>query len=132
MVNLKMKEHVNIMKSHENQPETIKNMKTYENTLKNHENQPKTVKNHNMKNIINNGKVQIIASVAMVISVQKISLSHHFEKKTIAITAPQKFGHRSSLYSGLRICVACEAFSKSHAKHLVNRDYETLLFGDFG
>ena len=82
-----MKDHVNILKSHQNQPETIKeNKKTYENTLKNHEDQPKIVKNHNIKNIINDGQR----------------------------------------------CVGCAAFSKSHAKHLVNRDYETLLLGDFG
>ena len=68
-------------KTYENQPETIKeNMKTYENTLKNHEDQPKIVKNHNIKNIINDGQVQIIASVAMVTAVQK--------------TSPQKKDHR--------------------------------------
>ena len=99
-------------------------MKIFENL----EDQPKIVKNHNIKNIINNGQVRIIASVAMVTAVQKTWL----QKKTIAITAPQKFDHRSSLHSGLRIGVACAAFSKSHAKHLVNRDYETLLLGDFG
>ena len=94
----------------------------------NHQDQPKIVKNHNIKNIINDGQVRIIASVAMVTAVQKTWL----QKKTIAITAPQKFDHRLSLHSGLRIGVACAAFSKSHAKHLVNRDYETLLLGDFG
>ena len=91
--------------------------------FENHEDQPKIVKNHNIKNIINDGQVRI-----MVTAVQKTTL----QKKIIAITAPQKFDHRSSLHSGLRIGVACAAFSKSHAKHLVNRDYETLLLGDFG
>ena len=28
---------------------------------------------------------------------KKTSVSHRFEKKTIAIASPQKFGHRSSL-----------------------------------
>ena len=56
-------------------------MKSNENTLKSHENQPKNVKNITSKNLANNCQVQIIASVALVICVQKTLISLRFLKK---------------------------------------------------
>ena len=48
------------MNEHENQLESMKNQ---ESTLGKHENQPKIVKKHN---IVNDGQIRIIATVAMV------------------------------------------------------------------
>ena len=51
----------------------------------------KTIQKHdkpkNRENIVNDGSVQIIASVAVVTFVQETSVSHRFEKETIAITS---------------------------------------------
>ena len=54
----------------------------------------KNVKNYNIENIVNDGQVQIIASVAMVTFFQKTSVS--LRKKAITIPSPQKFDHRLS------------------------------------
>ena len=62
-------------------------MKTYQKlckTIKTLENQPIMVKT------ITSKKVQITARVAMVMCVPKTSVSHHFEKRIIAIASPQK------------------------------------------
>ena len=55
------------------------------------------MKTKTSKNIVNDGEVQINASVEAVTCAQKTSVSHCLEKKNIAIASTQKFDPCSSL-----------------------------------
>ena len=55
------------------------------------------MKTKTSKNIVNDGEVQINASVEVVTCAQKTSVSHCLEKKNIAIASTQKFDPCSSL-----------------------------------